>query len=917
MFTFQRCLFQALPVFLLTLIWLASASHSSAQALHGTLSGRIADATKASVGDAVVTLTRIDTNVASTVTTAPDGTYRFANVTPGRYRVTVEKPGFSQAVKDNLALAVNEQAVIDIVLDVGEVEQSVEVVSDAPLIQSRSAEVSGLVDERRVRELPLNGENFQRLALLAPGAAGGNANNPSFSGARPVTNSYMLDGSGLNDERGAAGGLALGGGAADFGAASPNLISTEAIREFRVITSNADATFGRSSGAQINVVTRSGGNSFSGSSYYYGRNDALDARDFFNSGPFFDAEGRAVTPPFKQHLYGATLGGPLQHDRHFFFGSFEGFRQKLEQTASATVPNAALISQIPGDLRRIYEVFYIGQGIVTPSGNPAGRFTALPAATRTAAIAAGFPRALFDGDPANDEAGTVLLSTANTRNVTQDGALFRTDHHLSNRLNVSARYAMSSPDLESNTRVVTGNATETNRRWRSGGAQALWTITPTQTLEIRGSLLQSRRRDRPVGEVDPQLLAMGVTAEYGLRSRINGTSISMLEVPPGLGFVDNQTIPQVSASHTWARGKLTLRSGLEVRHSDIDVTVVSNVAFYNFNGIIGPTGVLGTAAGQPQAIAGETVATLYGVPMGPTTPDRHWQATEQEYFAQADYLATRRLTLNLGVRYSDFGVYSERDGAVGNLYAVNATGQIVLHISPYTYGLTANVMAPVAADRPLYGHDRNNLQPRVGAGWSPGESGRTVLRSAYGAYADRPFQGLRDFGVLNTPFATSLSIFNLPFQLRDLPFEGVPTQTRLIDPALRSPYTHRFNATIEQQIGGDMSVSAGYVGARSDGLYRFFEPNAQAEVPQDRRPDPRFARARFLTNASSSSYDALQIVGRRRLRHGLDATAVYTLARALDDYSLDTDPRRRRCHRSSTLAHRPRRVFRAVCPGSG
>jgi hypothetical protein len=232
MFTFQRCLFQALPVFLLTLIWLASASHSSAQALYGTLSGRIADATKASVGDAVVTLTRIDTNVASTVTTAPDGTYRFANVTPGRYRVTVEKPGFSQAVKDNLALAVNEQAVIDIVLDVGEVEQSVEVVSDAPLIQSRSAEVSGLVDERRVRELPMNGENFQRLALLAPGAAGGTANNPSFSGARPVTNSYMLDGSGLNDERGAAGGLALGGGAADCVAvlaALANAVSLAAI----------------------------------------------------------------------------------------------------------------------------------------------------------------------------------------------------------------------------------------------------------------------------------------------------------------------------------------------------------------------------------------------------------------------------------------------------------------------------------------------------------------------------------------------------------------------------------------------------------------------------------------------------------------------------------------------------------------
>ena len=871
----------------LTGIWLVSAPGPSAQALYGSLGGRITDATRAAIADAVVTLTLVETNASMIATTSIDGTYRFARVVPGRYRLSVEKPGFRRADKDGLVLTVNEQAVLDTILEVGEVENAVTVSADAPLIQSRSAEVSGLVDERRVRELPLNGENFQRLALLAPGAAGGSANNPSFSGGRPATNSYILDGSGLNDERGAAGGVALGGGAADFGAGSPNLISTEAIREFRVITSNADATFGRSSGAQINVVTRSGGNRFNGSTYYYGRNDALDARDFFNSGPFFDARGRAVTPPFKQHLYGATLGGPLQRDRHFFFASFEGFRQTLEQTASATVPNAALISQIPGDLRRVYELFYIGQGIVTPGGNPPGRFSALPAATRTSAIAAGFPGTLFDGDSANGEAGTVVLSTANTRNVTQDGALFRTDHHLSNRLNVSARYAMSNPDLESNTRAVTGSATETIRRWRSGGAQALWTITPQQTLEIRGSVLQSRRRDRPIGGVDPQLLAMGVTPEYGLRSRINGTSLSLLEVPPGLGFVDNQTVPQVSASHTWASGTLTLRSGLEVRHSDIDVTVVSNVAFYNFNGFIGPTGVLGTAAGQPQAIAGETVATLYGVPSGPKTPDRHWQSTEQEYFVQADYLATARLTLNLGLRYSDFGVYSEREGAAANLYAVNADGQIVPNVSPYTFGLTANVMAPATAGRPLYAHDRNNLQPRVGAAWSLGERGRTVLRSAYGGYADRPFQGLWDFGVLNTPFATALSIFNLPFQLRDLPFEGVPTQTRLIDPALRSPYTHRFNATIEQQIGGETSISAGYVGARSSGLYRFFEPNAQAEVPQDRRPDPRFARARLLTNASSSAYDALQVVGRHRLHGGLDATAVYTLARAQDDYSLD------------------------------
>jgi hypothetical protein len=771
------------------------------------------------------------------------------------------------------------------VLEIGAIEDTVTVEGGRPIVQAKSAEVSGLIDEKRVRALPLNGGNFQRLSLLAPGASGGGTNNPAFSGSRTVANSFTLDGGGFNDERGATGGVALGGGAADFGNATPSLISTEAIREFRVITSNADATFGRGSGAQVNVVTRSGSNDLRGSAHYFGRHDALDARDFFNSGPFFDERGRAETPPFRQHLYGATLGGPIARDRHFFFGSFEGFRQRLQQTASATVPNAALIGQIPGDLRRIYEQFYIGQGIVPAAGDPRGSFSALPAATRTAALAAGFPRELFDGDRANGEAGTVLLSTTDTRNVTQDAWLAKTDHRLRDGLTLSMRYAFANPDLESNTRAVTGSATETRRRWQSGLGQLLWTMSPSQLLEARVSLLRSDRRDRPVDEVGPQLRELGVTQEYGFRSRVNGTALSLLEVPPGLGFRDNQHVPQLSLTHTWARQRLTLRTGADIWRTDVDVLVVSNVAFYNFNGFIGPTGLLGTVAGQPQAVVGETVAALYGVPEGPPTPDRKWRNTEQEYFVQADYNVSPRLTVNAGVRYSYFGVYEETSGVAANLYAVDSQGRIVPNVNPYTFGPTANVMAPVAEDRPLYAPDRNNVQPRIGAAWSVREGAKTVVRAAYGTYADRPFQGLWDFGVLNYPFATALSVFNLPFQLRDLPIAGQPTQTRLIDPALRSPMTQRFNLTVEHQLGANVSVSAGYVGARGDGLYRFFEPNAQAEVPQDRRPDPRFARARLLTNATSSAYDALQVVGRHRPSRGLDLTAVYTFGRSRDDYS--------------------------------
>lgn len=255
-------------------------------------------------------------------------------------------------------------------------------------------------------------------------------------------------------------------------------------------------------------------------------------------------------------------------------------------------------------------------------------------------------------------------------------------------------------------------------------------------------LLDSDRRDRPVDEVDPQLKALGVTQEYGLRSRVVGTSLSLLEVPPGLSFRDNQTVPQVTVSYTWARPRLTLRSGADIRRTDVDVLLVSNVAFYNFNGFIGPTGVLGTSATQPQAVAGETVASLYGVPEGPPTPDRRWRNTEQEYFVQADYTASPRLTINAGVRYSYFRVYEETSGVAANLYAVDPQGKIVPNVNPFTYGPTANVMAAVAAGRPLYAPDRNNVQPRVGAAWSLRDGGRSVLRGAYGLYADRPFQGL-------------------------------------------------------------------------------------------------------------------------------------------------------------------------------
>jgi hypothetical protein len=292
-----------------------------------------------------------------------------------------------------------------------------------------------------------------------------------------VTNNYTLDGLGNNDERLYLG-TPLDGGASSgsFGRIGPNLISTEALQEFRVITSNADASYGRGSGGQINAITKSGTNDFHGSAYDYWRNSALDARDFFNRGPFFNEDGTAKTHPFNQHLFGASLGGPIVREKHFFFGNFEGFRQRLEQTAGSTIPNAALIGLMPGELRSLYSAYYIELGIVPATGNPTGQFRPLVESERAKAIDAGFPIDLFDGDLSNGEAGTSLISTTTPRNIRQESIVARTDHRLTNRLSLSARFAYSRPHLEFNTtglpEPLNINRQKYYAPWHTGGVYA-------------------------------------------------------------------------------------------------------------------------------------------------------------------------------------------------------------------------------------------------------------------------------------------------------------------------------------------------------------------------------------------------------------------------------------------------------------
>jgi hypothetical protein len=234
-------------------------------------------------------------------------------------------------------------------------------------------------------------------------------------------------------------------------------------------------------------------------------------------------------------------------------------------------------------------------------------------------------------------------------------------------------------------------------------------------------------------------------------------------------------------------------------------------------------------------------------------------------------------------------VYRETSDRESNLYSVDAGGGVVADASPFEFGRAQNRLLATADDRPLYQPDRNNFQPRLGLAWTVGDAGRTVVRASYGLFHDRIFSGQFDNNTSNPPFATSGAAFAVPVLL-GTPLPIIPDTPSIyaIDPAVRNPSTHQFNATIERAIGSHMSATASYVGARARGLLRGLEPNGSGFVPQALRPDPRFVDQRFITNYSSSDYDALQIALRRRMAGGVDVNATYTLGRSQDDTSADT-----------------------------
>src|SRR3989441_12143823 len=296
-----------------------------------TISGKVEDASGAAVGGAIVAVKNLETAAIRTVTTDEMGNYRLVSLPVGSQEVCAEKPGFRTTLRTGISLAVGQEAVVNLKLEVGELAQEVSVSAETPLGDTTTASVSGLVAEREIKDLPLNGRSFDNLITLNPGAISytlkspntstSNGNTFSVAGRRPLENIFLLNGieyTGSSQLSVTPGGV------------SGDLLGIDAVREFNVMTGTYSAEYGKRAGAQVSIVTQSGTNQFHGSVFEFLRNSALDARNFFDQGD---------VAPFRRNQFGAAAGGPLKKDRLFLFGNYEGFRHRLGVSNVTVVPN--------------------------------------------------------------------------------------------------------------------------------------------------------------------------------------------------------------------------------------------------------------------------------------------------------------------------------------------------------------------------------------------------------------------------------------------------------------------------------------------------------------------------------------------------------------------------------------------------
>ena len=829
----------------------------------GTIVGMVQDASGAVVPGATLTITNKATGAQRTVTAGESGEFTIPGLPPSTYDVKVEKPGFSAYLMTNLELKINQVARIEVRLQAGQVTETVTVTGGAALLETETGAVGQVIDQQRVRELPLNGRNLTQLAALSAGISpksfergtqyGGRDQYVTVEGGRDSSTNYLVDGVMARSLR--------------FNNLSLQL-NIDAVQEFKVNRNSFSAEFGQGQSV-ITAVTRSGSNDFHGTVYEFLRNDNLDARRFFD----------AQKPEFRRNQFGATAGGPIISGKAFFFGAFEGLRAAQGRTLFGTVPNPALLT---GDLSSI------STQIIDPSTRQPFAGNRIPDA-RISRFAKGYNKYF----PAPNNSGSNNYRRVANFLDSYDSVAGRFDQTLSQRHNLAERYIWYQ-----GSRITPGTFTNTDnpQKGQNLSAQSTYTITPQLVNEFKlgynraihfvlpinpgGNPVQELGLKNLAGALDPIDYGIPAVTITGLSNPGNGTITQ--------GAIEN--IYTVADNLSRVFGSHTLKVGVELQHRRFfHITEVPPRGNFNFNGQYSRNAIADYLLGIPNTAGGAAGSSR-----------SNYRSNYLGLFVQEDWRVNQRLTLNLGLRY-EFGVpWKEQSNLEG--YFDPATGLITFHklpsnIPPALNGLynTKEGLVPAGILQP----DKNNFAPRIGLAWRPfGE--KTVIRAGAGLFYDNVNLNELQFTRLVPPFYSNFTLVadsSTPNIFVDTLFPPLNELTRLpapfsVDPNNRTPYSLEYNLNIQRRFGNNWLVEVGYSGSQSHKLWKRFNQNQATFDPTNtipianRLPFPKFDPA-ILTSANDANgnYNGAFVKMEKSYSNGLFLLSSYTFSKSIDNNS--------------------------------
>lgn len=787
---FKKIFTAAAVLFVFSLWSSLGAVPTLAQVSGATLSGVVTDTSGAAVPNANVAIRNVATGVVRSVTSNQDGFYTAPNLLPSSYEVTASAQGFTTIVEKGITLTVGQQQELNISLKVGQVQQSIEVTAAPPAVETTTSAVSATVNSATVREMPLNGRDWASLATLEPGVSTintqvgtsfnankgnrGFGNQLSDSGHRANENNYRVNGLTINDYSNAAPG----------GPTGLNL-GVDAIQEFSVITTGYTAEYGRTSGAIINAITKSGTDQFHGTGYFFDRDSVFDARNFFD-GPNI--------PTFHRTQFGVSAGGPIIKDKTFIFGNYEGFRQKQTGSTVINVPSA--------EAR--------GGQLCVPSGtNPCASLQAITVSPAVVPYLALWPCPASCQNATNTDTVSQNVNIPTIAN--ENYAIFRVDHKISDSDSLDGSYFHDSgPQSQGDPLGNTIHEVVSSREAGSIEETHIFSAELLNTFRFGVSRVEGDINTPVTGDAvatDPTLaIAPGAKATPQI-------PISGITTAYGLGGFNRFTHAfnsiQADDDAFITRGTHSIKVGFAFERMQYNI-----LEQLSPNGRMNSYSLIGFLQNDPKQ--------LNALAPGGSTEVGLRQSLFAGYI-QDDWRAKSNLTLNLGLRYEMTTRPTDANTVPGytvNGYTVAAAGfQQIQTVANCTPGTT--LCGPVGTNSPIRSNPTvYNFEPRIGLAWDPFKDNKTAVRAGFGMFDVLPLP--YEFG-LNTAATAPFQIIGadpnatLGTGLADpnVNFNRQSIRNRFVDPNPHRALVMNYNLNIQRDLGYGFTGTAGYVGSRS------------------------------------------------------------------------------------------------------